>query len=195
MPTRLTLRTELLAMQAADLSLRERLLQEGRLNDGYDREMAAVHTRHATRMREILAQYAWPTRTLVGVDGEEAAWLVAMHAISDPDVQRTSLALLEHAVSAGEAPAWQMACLADRIAFFEGRPQRYGTNFDWDDEGYHSVYRLEDPAHVDELRKSVGLGPLESARRDDQPRKDPEALLRYRAEFEAWARAVGWRSE
>jgi len=193
MPTRLTLRTELLAMREEDLTVRERLLQAGQLEGGYHPEMEAVHIRNAARMREILSQHGWPTRTLVGVDGEEAAWLVVMHAIGDPDLLRKSLAVLENAVSAGEAPAWQFACLADRIAFFEGRPQRYGTQLDWDEEGYHSVYRLEDSEHVNEFRATVGLGPLERIGRDGQTVKDPESLRRDRERYEAWARKVGWR--
>ena len=193
MPTRLTLRMELLAMREEDLTVRERLLQAGQLEGGYHPEMEAVHTRNAARMREILSQHGWPTRTLVGVDGEEAAWMVVMHAIGDPDLLRKSLAVLENAVSAGEAPAWQFACLADRIAFFEGRPQRYGTQLDWDDEGYNSVYRLEDSEHVNEFRATVGLGPLERIGRDGQTVKDPESLRRDRERYEAWARKVGWR--
>ena len=193
MPTRLTLRNELLAMRAEDLSVRQKLLEAGQLEGGYHPEMEAVHIKNAARMREILAQYGWPTRTLVGVDGEEAAWMVAMHAIGDPDLQRKSLAVLENAVSSGEAPAWHFACLADRIAFFEGRPQRYGTQLDWDDEGYHSVYRLEDAEHVNEIRATVGLGPLEGFGRDGRTPKDPEDLRRYREKGEAWARSVGWR--
>ena len=119
--------------------------------------------------------------------------MVVMHAIGDPDLLRKSLAVLENAVSAGEAPAWQFACLADRIAFFEGRPQRYGTQLDWDDEGYNSVYRLEDSEHVNEFRATVGLGPLERIGRDGQTVKDPESLRRDRERYEAWARKVGWR--
>jgi hypothetical protein len=35
----------------------------------------------------------------------------------------------------GDAPALQAAMLEDRIRAFEGRPQRYGTQFDWDANG------------------------------------------------------------
>lgn len=194
MPTRLTLRTELLAMREEDLTVRESLRRAGALEAGnYHPEMEAVHIKNAARLGEMLAQYGWPTRALVGVDGEEAAWMVAMHAIGNPDLQRTSLALLEQALSGGEAPAWQFACLADRIAFFEGRPQRYGTQLDWDDEGYHSVYRLEDSERVNQLRATVGLGPLEHPKGVGYAPMDAETLGRYRADFATWAESVGWR--
>lgn len=193
MPTRLTLRTELLAMREEDLRVRQEHLQLGNLEGGYHPDMQAIHEKNAFRMREIIAQYGWPTRTLVGVDGEEAAWLVVQHAIGEPNLLRGAVSLLQEAVAAGEAPGWQLAYLSDRIAFFEGRPQRYGTHFDWDDAGYNAVYRLEDPRRVDDWRMSVGLGTLCEVSRDEQTPMDQERLRQYRAGFAAWARRVGWR--
>lgn len=128
--------------------------------------MEDIHKENASRMCEIMARYGWPTRTLVGVDGEEAAWLIVQHAIGEPELLRATLSLLQEAVAVGEAPRWQLAYLSDRIAFFEGHPQRYGTHFDWDDEGYNSVYRLEDLQRVDDWRKSVGLRTLSNLRKD-----------------------------
>lgn len=195
MPTRISLRSELLSMQKEDLDFGEKLIQAGELQAGqYHPGMEAIHVKNGSRMREILAQYGWPTRTLVGVDGEEAAWLVVRHAIGNPNVQRESLRLLAQAVAVGEAPAWQTACLADRIASLEGRPQRFGTHLDWDDNGYHSVYKLEDPDHVQDFRHSVGLGPLKQRRPEGQTPMTPEGLTQYRARFDAWAKAVGWRA-
>jgi Family of unknown function (DUF6624) len=195
MPTRLTLRTELLAMQAEDRRVRDELLNAGTLWNGYNPVMAAVHSRNAARLREIIAQYGWPTRMLVGVDGEDAAWLVLQHAIGDPDLQRRGVVLLEQAVAQSEAPAWQLAYLTDRIAFFEGRPQRYGTQFDYDEQGYLVVYAVEDPERVDQLRRSVGLAPLEDRLppREHQSPLDSEKLRAYRASALAWAKEVGWQ--
>lgn len=193
MPTRLTLRTELLAMRAEDLRVREDLSKAGISESGYHPEMEAVHCKNASRLGEILAEHGWPTRMLVGVDGEEAAWLIVQHSIGDPNLMRAAVPLLEKAVAADEAPAWQLAYLTDRIAFFEGRPQRYGTQFDWDDGGYNAVYALEDSACVDELRSSVGLEKLRQISRDGQIPVDLDKLKQYRAGFEAWAKDVGWR--
>ena len=54
----------------------------------------------------------------------------------------------------------EVAMLEDRIRTFEGRPQRYGTQFDWDEHGHLSLLPLEDPAGVDARRRAIGLGPL-----------------------------------
>jgi hypothetical protein len=187
------LRDELLAMSAADGALRARLVAEGTLFDGYHPEMAALHHRHAARLAEIVAALGWPGRSLVGEDGAEAAWRVVQHAIGDPPVMRRCLPLLEAAAARGEAPVWQPAYLLDRIRTLEGRPQRYGTQHDWDAGGALRPLPLEDPAGVDARRAAVGLGPLESGTPPadgERPPADPEARRRA---FETWARAAGWR--
>jgi hypothetical protein len=103
--------------------------------------------------------------------------------------------LLQKAVNEGEAPAWQLAFLTDRIAFFEGRPQRYGTQLDYDAEGYSVVYALEDPNSMDELRRSVGLEPLANRvpPREQQTPMNPDRLREYRAGYESWLKSTGWR--
>jgi hypothetical protein len=65
------------------------------------------------------------------------------HAISLPQFQRQCLALLQAAVTRGEAPAWQVAMLTDRIRILEGRQQLYGTQFDWDANGQMSPLPIE----------------------------------------------------
>ena len=59
----------------------------------------------------------------------DAAWLMAQHAIHDPEFQRECLGLLEAAVWQGEASPRNLAYLTDRVLVHEGRPQRYGTQF------------------------------------------------------------------
>jgi hypothetical protein len=89
--------------------------------------------------------------------------------------------------------------LADRIRFFEGRPQLYGTTLDWDSQGRLSPGPVEAPEEVDVRRAGLGLPPLavaleqrlqETTGSKEPPPADPAAR---RTEFEAWARRVGWR--
>ena len=87
------LRAELLAMQEADLVTRRRLIDAGELygphlpKDFYHPDMAAVHHKNNARLWEIVRQYGWPGRALVGEDGCEAAWKIAQHAVLDPALQ------------------------------------------------------------------------------------------------------------
>jgi hypothetical protein len=195
----LFLREELISMAADDGAMRERLVEDGSLFDGYNPLMAIVHRRNSDRLGEMVDAYGWPGASMVGEEGADAAWLVLHHAIGDPALQRRCLPLLVEAAVQGEIPAWHPATLLDGIRFYEGRPQVYGSMFDWDESGRLEPWAIEDPERVDERRASVGLPPLAdqvaSARAaaeqegDHQP-VDPAAR---RDEAERWARSVGWR--
>jgi len=67
-----------------------------------------------------------------GKDGAEGAWLIAQQAIGEPDFQRRALKLLRGCGVEVGVPAWHAACLENRDAMYEGRPQRYGTQ--WRDD-------------------------------------------------------------
>ncbi len=149
-------RERLLALAQEDETVRAELMRTGELFDGYHPRMEAVHIANAQALAPML-HTGWPTVAAVGEDGQHAAWLIAQHAISLPPFQRKCLALLSAAVERAEAPAWQLAKLTDRIRVHEGRPQRYGTQFDWDANGDVSPLTIEDPSRVDELRARVDL--------------------------------------
>jgi len=187
------LQRELLAMRDADNRVREELASVGELDSGYHPRMELVHRQNAERLRAIVAEHGWPGTALVGQDGAEAAWLVLQHSIGEPDLQRGYLPLLLEAATRGEIPRWQPAYLADRICFFEGRPQIYGTHSDWNDEGVMAICPLEAPERVNELRSGVGLGPLDPKKLSPGQRISLEGLANHRKQMDAWARSVGWR--
>jgi len=121
------LRCELEAMRREDLKVRGELVAAGELGGSYVPRMEAVHRRNAARLRELIALHGWPAEDIAGKDGAEAAWLIVQHAIGEPEFQREALQLLRACAASGRAPAWHAAYLEDRIAMYEGRPQRYGT--------------------------------------------------------------------
>ncbi|QEH31999.1 hypothetical protein OJF2_04680 [Aquisphaera giovannonii] len=193
------LRRELVAMADEDQATRARLAADGSLFDGYHPEMRAVHDGNAARLAEIIASRGWPGRSVAGEDGSRAAWMILQHAIAQPDFQRRCLVLLQDAASRGEVPCVEVAMLEDRIRVFEGRPQRYGTQYDWDDRGELSPHPIEDAEHVDERREALGLPPMEentrrmregAAQDGEMPRVDRETR---RGAFLRWAISVGWR--
>ena len=194
------LRLELLAMDAEDQAVRARLVEEGRLFQGYDPAMEAVHRHLAGRLARLVETHGWPGRSLVGPTAAFAAWRIAQHAIATPDLQRRFLSLVQEAATRGEATPVQAAMLEDRVRHLEGRPSLYGTLLDWDEEGRLSPGALEAPAEVDLRRAALGLPPLAAAveKANAGPREPgdapPRDLAARRREFEAWARRVGWRS-
>jgi hypothetical protein len=116
----------------------------------------AVDRKTTARMKEAIAAHGWPGERLVGHDGAHAAWLLIQHADLDRPFQKACLALLEQAVRDGDARAADLAYLVDRVAVGEGRPQVYGTQF----TAELAPQPIEDEAHVDERRASVGLAPF-----------------------------------
>src|SRR3954447_14617509 len=129
------LREQLLQLVTEDRRVRAQLAATGELFQGYAPQMAEVHLHNAQVLEAMIKTWGWPGKSLVGEEGAGDAWLIVQHAIGSPSFQRWCLPLLKEAVAHGEAEPAQVALLEDRIAFFERRPQRYGTQFDWDEEG------------------------------------------------------------
>jgi hypothetical protein len=105
------------------------------------------------RIHEIVAQYGWPGRSLVGEDGAHAAWLLVQHADSDPAFQRSCLDLMQAAFANGEVTARELSFLTDRVLLKEGKPQMYGT------QGAIGAPSPEEEARIDANRLLLGLEP------------------------------------
>lgn len=189
------LRARIIKWIAEDDETRERLARDGSLFIGYHPEMEAVHRRNAARLREVLAQFGWPGRALVGDDGASAAWRIVQHAIGEPELLRSCLPLLQSAAAEGEADPAEVATLEDRIRVSEGRPQRYGTQYDWSDDGTAMVpmVGVDAPDSLAERRAAVGLPPMIWRRPPPPGARPPSDPAARQAEMDAWARRVGWR--
>lgn len=195
-----TLRSQLIGMLEENRTLRAMLAADGSLFQGYNEQMRDLHNQHAKTLAGIVDGKGWPGRTLVGDDGCTAAWMIAQHAIGLPRFMRACLELLEAAAARNDAPRWQMALLTDRIRWLEGRPQVYGTQFDWDANGELNPLPIENEAGVNARRALADLTPLADG--IAQRRKEaadagevaPADAATRNADFSAWAKAIGWRS-
>ena len=197
----LPLRRALLHMARLDRSARAELAASGALfNAGYVPRIARVHKCNAQRLRRIIESVGWPEADLVGCDGAEAAWLILQHAISESDLLRRALPLLTTAAREGKADPAHAAMLEDRIRFFEGRLQRYGTQLDWDADGNLSPGDVEDPQQLAGRRRAVGLPSLEEQIDDARGRaaaeeeRPPADFSAYASARDEWAADVGWRA-
>lgn len=193
---------ELLEMQAEDVRVRTKLAENGALFDGYNREMEAVHLKNAGRLEELLTEHgcAWFGKSTVGANASEAAWIIVQHAISRPDLQRRMLPIFQNQAENGEIPRWQAAYLEDRILSFEGKPQTYGTQFDWNARGEMSAGEIFEPENIDQRRAAAGLKVPYSdcVKAHNEAVKEngesaPADLAKRQQEFEKWARRVNWR--
>jgi hypothetical protein len=190
---------ELIKMAREDAELRNTLASDGPLFNGYHPQIKAVHDLNAKRLEEIVQQHGWPGKSKVGEEAARSAWLILQHAIAHPALQRKCFPLLVEQVEAGEMSPVEMAMLEDRIRCFEGRPQRFGTQFDWDEKKLMSPLPMDDVDLVEERRKKIGLRPMSeeiiAKRKETEQSKEPPPLnyQSYLTEKEEWLKANGWR--
>jgi hypothetical protein len=193
-----TFRHRLLALRDAESSLRAEIAQQGEAGEGYHPRLRHLHESQARELELLIDDEGWPTPDVAGDDGTEAAWLIAMHAISRPAFMRRCLSLIKAAALRAEGPHHHAALLEDRIRALEGLPQRYGTQLDWQN-GRLEPLPIEDPDKVDERRAAVGLAPLAetlataraAAQSDGAP--PPEEWEAASGVLADLAREVGWR--
>ncbi len=189
-----SLEKALLDMEVRDQALRTELTASGELDLSYHSRLEELHRAHSSRLRQIIAVFGWPGFTLVGEKGAQAAWRIALHAISEPDFMRQCRDLLDAASSNGDAPRWQFAIIDDRIRVYEGRPQRYGTQLRNGPDGLEP-HPLENETRVASMRMQAGLPPLAKtiakARAAQPPIAAAEQAKRDAAELE-FRRSAGW---
>ena len=78
---------------------------------------------------------------------------------ADLEFQGECLKLLRDAVKKNDASKTDLAYLEDRYRMFTGQPQLYGTQLQLRN-GTMKLWTIENPKHVDDRRKRVGLGSL-----------------------------------
>ncbi len=151
------LRQELLRMYEADQAARVRWNAD-KNDEAVGRAMIALDEKHTGRLRAIFKEHGFPGFCLVGRDGAQAAHVMLMHSPS-LELQKEALPLVEAAVKKGELPAHAAASLTDDILSAEGKPQLYGTHFDFVD-GKLVMHPVSDPEGLEARRARVGLPPL-----------------------------------
>lgn len=189
---------KIIDIKNADLTLRDKLVQNGQLSKGYHEEMKALHNKNATLLNDIIDTIGYPTIDKVGQEASEAAWLIIQHAIGRPEFMKKCATLLAIAVNENKADPKNLAYLTDRIAVFEGNPQLYGTQFDWDEFGNLSPNLFDNLIKVNERRKSLGLNTLEEQTEiiriqvEKENQSPPTDYEKRKREIEDWKKNVGW---
>lgn len=118
-------------------------------------EIDSHDQRNQKELKAMIPREGWFKRSKWGTKAADGAFYVAQHA--GPELMRLALARLEPLLASGEVDPFNYARMYDRVAvFYDHRPQRYGTQFTCRD-GAWQPYDIEDPVHVDERRKAIGL--------------------------------------
>lgn len=188
----------IIGLKNKDLEFREKLMQSGRPGEGYNEDMANLHSRNAKILEEIIDTIGYPTVDKAGKEASEAAWLVIQHSIGQPHLMKKSAELLKIAVNENKADPKSLAYLTDRIAVFEGKPQLYGTQFDWDENGEMNPNQFDDRTKVNQRRKAIGLNTLEEQteimkeRVKNENRRPPKDLEERKQAYNKWRKSTGW---
>lgn len=115
-------------------------------------------------VKSVLPADGWFRTSRDGAITTAHAWLIIHHS-DDWPFKRQLLGRLAELAAAGEIRPGNYALFYDRVAQHDGRPQRYGTQFDCRD-GRLVHYQVENPERLDARRAAVGLEPVAEYLRD-----------------------------
>lgn len=122
-------------------------------------EMRRVDAENIAYLKSVIETYGWPDAARFSRKASFAAFLILQHS-DGAELKGMVLPCMEADVKAGRLEASAYALLYDRYQLEINRPQRYGSQIAYNAQGDPEAERLEDPEHVDERRKEVGLEPL-----------------------------------
>jgi hypothetical protein len=139
--------------------MQQRYKNGGPQLDSLYQQMKLHDTQNEARVKAIIAQYGWPGASLVGRSGSSTAFLVLQH--SNLATIQEYLPLIRQAAAKGELTKGELALMEDRVLIFQNKAQVYGSQVRSNaTTGKMEFFPIEDEAHVDERRASMGLGPL-----------------------------------
>lgn len=160
----------------------------------YNPEMRQCHEENADLLEKFLEKFGWPFPQDYGKEVHEAAWFIAIHAVSRPALIKRVAVLMHDAYKAGKIPGNYYANFYDRIELYEGRQQLYGTHLYQSKTGWQAHY-LKDPETVNERRKFLDLQSLEDwiaeCNLDGSGISDVDEQVHQKG-FESWRKETGW---
>ncbi|MBG8555203.1 DUF6624 domain-containing protein [Hymenobacter guriensis] len=124
--------------------------------------MVAQDSINIQRVGQIIAQYGYPGKTLVGEPTNEVTLLVIQHSTRIPRY----LKLVEREAAKGEVPFYLYARMLDRHLMYQNKAQLYGTQgcsygvpnpATSQRETVSFIWPIEDAARVNERRKQAGF--------------------------------------
>lgn len=110
-------------------------------------------------MKALLEKYGWPTYSMVGDLAADAPLLMINHHEQD-SVRIAYLPKIKEACLKGEGSCMEYAKIHDRILVNADKPQVYGMQFRYNEDNALEPFPIENPEHVDQRRKEIGLEPL-----------------------------------
>lgn len=143
----------------SDQAARKKLVADPKSKE-FGRSVDAIDSANLAWLRQLIFQKGFPTAAQVGNEGVHLAWILLQHADQDPKLQSELLPVLQQRFAAGELPMNDLARFTDRVLVASGKPQRYGTQFDWFSAEDFKLPEANRLAEIDAERSRLGLMPL-----------------------------------
>lgn len=151
------LRDELLKMQSEDQKARENCAK-GNVGEQircYAEISEKIDKPNSKRLNEIYEKSGFPAIKTVGREGVAAFMLILQHT-PDENLRQKMLKPIKKAFERKELSASEYANYVDRLLVHQGKPQIYGSNFDFKD-GKLLMSKVKNLKNLDEIRRKIGL--------------------------------------
>lgn len=117
------------------------------------------HDVNERKVKNILDKYGWPTKEMIGEQGNRTICNVIQH--SDNEIRIKYLPMMRQAVKEKKLEPRFLVRAEDRIATERGDLQIYGGQMKYYPETKcFNVWPVYDPANIDKRRAEIGLGPI-----------------------------------
>ncbi|GAB3884809.1 DUF6624 domain-containing protein [Spirosoma agri] len=123
----------------------------GNISGGASTQVDSVNLR---KVEQLIEQYGYPGRNLVGATLGNTAWLIIQHSAAV--IQEKHLPILQRAADQGEMQKTNIALLIDRIRVYKRQKQLYCTQVKMETNGQRSFDAIEDERNVNKRRAEVG---------------------------------------
>ena len=183
-----------------DKKIYQELFDAGELDKPvYNPIMKRCHEENADLLEDFLSKYGWPFPAVYDEDTHQAAWFIAIHAISRPALIKKVAGIMYDAYKIGKISGKYYANFYDRIELYEGRKQLYGTHLSPSKIGWQAKYLVE-PETVNNRRKELDLQSLEDWINESELEgsgfRDIDVdEIAYLQEFDKWCKQTGWRKK
>ncbi|MCU7616330.1 hypothetical protein NZ698_03910 [Chryseobacterium sp. PBS4-4] len=178
----------LIELVERDLNTRNKILKDKEFEGKYHPEMEKVHRENAEELRKIIDEIGFPTVSKVGKEASNAAWLIIQHSISEPQFMKSCYELMLK--NDFDVDRKNLAYLYDRIQYFQGLPQKFGTQLNAD----QTIFPVINKNKINEFRQEFNLPNLTLVQINSiLSIEEIEKIESQNQDYIIWRKKIGWK--
>tara|TARA_R110000868_G_scaffold167787_2_gene402248 strand:+ start:577 stop:1203 length:627 start_codon:yes stop_codon:yes gene_type:complete len=154
--------SHLIELKKNDQGIRQKLIEVGfdNLTESLRNELDSIDKKNTDSLKRIINDHGWPILSQINKEAKNAFLIIIQHSDKDPEFQQHALKFVKRAYEEGHIKGQDVALLTDQILLAEGKPQKYGTQFNVVN-GEFIIFPLENESKVDFYRSELKLPKLE----------------------------------